>query len=415
MTRIDSQADSRVLKRLTPIGQLSPDAIRDLARKAVVKKVSAGTRLFNANEVDDWTVYVLDGTVELLSEREGPETVVGGTSRAEMPLAPQQPRQVSARARTDVELIRIPSSLMEVLLQPPGGGESEVRELGGEDDEPDNQLLCDIFQDYVADRLEVPALPNVALRIRKAVEDPDVKVADVVSIVTADAAIAARLVQVANSPSYRGHSSVANCRDAIVRLGLGTTKELVSAIALKGLFRATSPLLRQRMLELWRHSTHVAAISTLLGKRSRRINPDLALLAGLVHDIGVVSILDRAQRYPDLLSDPRQLNLTVAKLRAQVSAMILRKWDFADEVVTAALEAEDWTRDGSDHPDCADIVLIAQILSFVGTPRFVELPPLPSLPAFKRLELQGMGPQECLALIDEAGNAIADLHRALSG
>ena len=411
-----SLVDTKTLQKLTTIGQLSPEAFHDLRDKAALTRLPAGTKLFSADDVDDWTLYLVDGIVDLVSkDATAVETVFGGSTKSEMPLAPQLPRRVTAKANTEVEVIRVRSSLLEVLLHPPRSDNYELEEIQPEDPEVENQLLYEVFEDFVADKLDVPTLPDVALRIRKVVDDPDVQLGDVVSIVTADPAIAARLVQVANSAAYGGRSTVSDCRDAIVRLGLNTTKELVSSIALKGLFRASSPLLKQRMLELWRHSTLVAAISTLLSKRTGRFNPDRVLLAGLVHDIGALAIINRAAHYPNLLSDSHRLDIAIAKLRGQVGAMILRKWEFTEDLVTTALEVEDWERDPAPEPDCCDVVLIAQVLSFIGTSKLLAVPPFPKLPAFRKLAIDGMSPEECLSVIDEAGDAVAELHACLEG
>lgn len=407
--------DNETLRNLTPIGQLSPEAFREVAEKVRVRSIPAGTQLFKVNQTDDHTVFVLDGTVDLFDSANGFDTVASGSTTAEMPLAPQQPRRVTAKTRTEVRVLQISSSLLQMLIQPPRSGDYEVEEIVEGDDDIESKLLCDIFEDYVADKLDVPTLPDIALRIREAVEHPDANVPVVVNIVSSDPSIAARLVQVANSPAYRGMSSVETCRDAIVRLGLVTTKELVSSIALKSLFRTSSSLLKNRMQELWSHSTYVAAISNLLAKKTPGINPDRALLAGLVHDIGSLSVIMRADHYSELLSDPIQLDLAIAKLRGQVGAMILRKWEFPDDMVTTVMEVEDWNRNPDSTADCCDVVMVAQLLSYFGTPKAMTVPTLTKVPAAQKLALGGLEPQACLEVLDEAGESIRDLQKALAG
>jgi HD-like signal output (HDOD) protein len=407
--------DNKMLRNLTPIGQMSPEAFTEIAENAKVKSVPAGTQLFQASQTDDQTIFLLDGTVELLEDGLGIETVASGSVTAQMPLAPQQPRRATAKAKTEVQVVQVPSSLLQMLIQPPCSGEYDVEEISGDDERIESKLLCDIFEDYVANKLDVPTLPDIALRVREAVDDDDANVPDVTRIVSSDPSIAGRLVQVANSPAYRGVSSAETCRDAIVRLGLTTTKELVNSIALKSLFNTSSSLLKARMQELWRHSTHIAAISNCVAKKTPGINPDRALLAGLVHDIGALSVIMRAAHYSELLSDAAQLDLAVAKLRGQVGAMILRKWEFPDDIVTTAIEVEDWNRNPDITADCCDVVMVAQLLSYVGTPKAKDSPPVLKLPATQKLAAGGLEPQECLGIIDEAAEAIQDLQKALAG
>ena len=407
--------DNNTLRHLTPIGQLSPEAFKEIAEKTTVKSVPPGTQLFRAGQTDDQTIFLLDGAVELFEDGNRVDTVVSGSTMAQMPLAPQQPRRATAKTTTEAQVIQVSSSLLQILTRPPCTGEYQVDEIAGDDGRIESKLLCDIFEDYVADKLDVPTLPAIAIRIREAVDNLNANTAELVRIVSSDPSIAARLVQVSNSPAYRGVASTDNCRDAIVRLGLTTTRELVSSIALKSLFRTRSSLLKSRMQELWRHSTHVAAISALLAKETSVINPDRALLAGLVHDIGGLSVIMRAAHYSDLLSDPAQLDLAISKLRGQVGSMILRKWEFPDDIVTTAIEVEDWNRDSVTTPDCCDVVMVAQLLSYVGTPKAKEVPPLGKVSATKRLATVGLEPQACREIIAEARETIRRLCKALAG
>ncbi len=58
--------DSATLEGLTPLKQLSPEALGELAGRARVVRVRAGTCLFSHDDRDDWTFYVLEGQVELV-------------------------------------------------------------------------------------------------------------------------------------------------------------------------------------------------------------------------------------------------------------------------------------------------------------------------------------------------------------
>ena len=95
--------------------------------------------------------------------------------------------------------------------------------------------------------------------------------------------------------------------------------------------------------------------------------------------------------------------------------MVLRKWEFPDDMVTTVMEVEDWNRNPGSTADCCDVVMVAKILRYIGTPKAMTVPPLTKVPATEKLALGGLEPQECLKLIDEAGEAIRDLHSALSG
>ena len=165
--------------------------------------------------------------------------------------------------------------------------------------------------------------------------------------------------------------------------------------------------LQKRMRRLWKHSTRVAALCFVLAKKTRCFPPDQALLAGLIHDIGEIAILTYLEKYTLFTSlEEDQIDRVAATLRGQVGGMILRHWDFPPQFVTVAVEAEQWHRDAATDPDYCDLVIIAQLHSFVGTPLLASLPPLNELPAFKKLPLGDLTPQNSLQILDEAHEQI---------
>jgi hypothetical protein len=57
--------------------------------------------------------------------------------------------------------------------------------------------------------------------------------------------------------------------------------------------------------QLWRHSTHVAALSQVIARRVTNTDPETAMFAGIVHEVGSFYLLSRAEEYPGLLDgDP---------------------------------------------------------------------------------------------------------------
>ena len=118
------------------------------------------------------------------------------------------------------------------------------------------------------------------MRVWEFIDNADVDVHKLARTTNTDPAIAAKLIRAANSPLYRGQSRIDQCDNAVVRLGLQTSRQLVSSFAVNELFNSDSPLLEKRTGELWRHSTEIAAISYVIASktktwpRSKRCSPD---------------------------------------------------------------------------------------------------------------------------------------------
>ena len=100
------------------------------------------------------------------------------------------------------------------------------------------------------------------------------------------------------------HSSgqVANVRSAIARIGFNTLRALVSSLVMQQIAGASkNPLIRSKINQLWEHSAQVAALSQVLARRVTKSNPDTAMFAGIVHEVGGFYILSRAEEFPCLL------------------------------------------------------------------------------------------------------------------
>jgi len=235
----------------------------------------------------------------------------------------------------------------------------------------------------------------------------------VAKMVLADPALSARLIHVANSAAYRRDVPVTTVYQAVTRLGLEAAQNIAMSLAVKQLFRAESPLLQQRMQALYDHSTQVASIAYVLARQNRNFNPERALLAGLLHDIGVIPILSFAEQHRTLTFDASELERTIARLRGLSGHLVLSRLGFEEDLVTAAEEAEHWLRDDRPAADYADIIIVAQLHNYLGTPQMQDLPRIDQTPAYRKLGLGDFDPQQGLAIVREAGTLSSAIRQLL--
>jgi HD-like signal output (HDOD) protein len=192
----------------------------------------------------------------------------------------------------------------------------------------------------------------------------------------------------------------------VIRLGTNTTHNLVLTFALRELFLTDSPLLKTYMQQLWEHSIKISALCYVLAKMIGGFEPEHALLAGLLHDIGEVAILNYATRFSEVLSEQATLNQVIKELRSDIGSSILSNWGFMDDLVTAAAEAEHWHREHPGSADYADLVIIAQLHSYIGSAKMREHPPLNEVPAFNKLDIGELTPKMSLKILDRAEEKI---------
>ncbi len=265
-------------------------------------------------------------------------------------------------------------------------------------------FLTELLDAIEHDRLTLPTLPEVALRIRDAVEDPDVSAGKLSTLISQDAALAARIIKVANSPLLRGRVQVDNLQLAITRLGITFVRNLVTGLAMQQMFQATSDVVDAQLRKVWEHSTNVASICHVLATHYTKLKPDQAMLGGLVHEIGILPILTAAEDTPELLAQPEVLESIIDQLHPRLGTAILKAWDFPPELVAIPENYMNFGRDAGSKADYVDLVTVATLQSYAGTGHALGSIEPAHVTAFARL---GMSPEIDVHGVEELTNDIA--------
>jgi HD-like signal output (HDOD) protein len=256
-----------------------------------------------------------------------------------------------------------------------------------------------ILDDLENKRRPLPTLPEVALRVRETVDNIDASITEVSQIIETDAALSARIIQVANSALYRGLSSPDNVQAAVMRMGLNTVRNLATSLVMKQLFQATHPVVDRYLRAAWKQSTDVASLSAMIAKHHSNLESDSALLAGLTHSIGLSPILVKAESDPTMLEDTNTLEKLLYELYPAIGAEILKNWGFNKQMVQVPAEHLDINRQGNNgRPDYTDIVQVALLQTVVGTSH-----PLASVDQNNVSAMDRLGMRESFEDIDMSG------------
>lgn|SRR5690554_4786263 len=216
------------------------------------------------------------------------------------------------------------------------------------------------------DDLVLPTLPEVALRVREAAEDPNVGIAELSKVIGNDAALTARLIKVVNSPLLRTSKEITDLNMAVSRLGINYTSNLATGLAMEQMFQATTDVIDRKMRDVWNKSTEVAGICHVLCRHFTRLMPDQATLAGLVHQIGVLPILTYAEESNALLKDSISLNHIIDRIHPIIGERILRAWDFPEQIAIVPGNYLDFNRQSS-AVGYVDIVQVATLQSYADS------------------------------------------------
>ena len=271
------------------------------------------------------------------------------------------------------------------------------------------QVVAQLMHELESDKLVLPSLPEVALKIRDAIEDPEVDSGKIAKVISTDAALTARLIQVANSPLVRGNRSVEGLEMAVTRMGNNMVRNVANSLIVQQMFQPTTELSDKKFRAFWEHSTQVAAISHALAGFAR-LKPDVALLAGLIHDIGALPVIKHAEDNEALLNNEDVLDEVIRKVHCIIGKEMLQRWDFPAEIVQVAELHEDIHRSGEAKADYVDIVIAANLQSYMGSEHRLGQVDFASVPAFAKL---GLNTEVSIVDLDGQGDSIREVQQAL--
>lgn len=404
--------DIAELKKFEFLRHLTDEQLILLLNAGEIKKLKPGDQLIKAGDKDGWEFFLLAGEVDLIPPTGHPvHTVPAHSPEAMHALVRELPRPVNVVAHSPAAVLKVGRDALKELLRQAPTDSYEVRKALREDQPENKQLLLDIYTDLRNNKLVLPSLPEVAVRIRRLIDEGTNSAKKISQAVNTDPAIAAKLIKAANSPLFRGTKEFETSAQAIVRLGMQTTKQLVTSFTVKELFKVKSQVLKKRMDALWQHSIEIASICFVLARHTRGLDPDQGLLAGLLHDIGVVPILMYAEEYPTLVHDTQLLEKTIKDLKVELGPVILKRWSFNEEMVVAAQHSENWRYQHEGEVDFADLVIVAHLHQLMSNEEKANQ--LDKVPAFRRLFPTDMTPRQLVQIMEEAKTQLEETRQLL--
>ncbi|MGH8176130.1 MAG: HDOD domain-containing protein [Steroidobacter sp.] len=271
-------------------------------------------------------------------------------------------------------------------------------------------FISELAQEVSRGKVELPSFPDVAVRVRKVLADEHVSSDQLARVVSSDAGLAARVFTLANSAALnRTGRAIADLKTAVNRIGHNNVRTAAVSFAIAQLRRASELKHISKELEaLWQETTMVAALAYSIASRSR-VNADESMLAGLLHNVGKIYILARANRHDSLFKDPAALPQVMRDWHANVGKAIIENWGFPEHISDAVGDHENIDRTVG-HPDVTDILTVAVMMSgFMGHEADLELN-MQGVKAFWRL---GLDNTKCVQIMRDCTDEISALRTAL--
>jgi HD-like signal output (HDOD) protein len=235
------------------------------------------------------------------------------------------------------------------------------------DEDAVTQRLIDVFS---APDYRPPTLPSVATELMILAQHAEVSIDDVVELLERDTMLTGRVLKIASSAVYKGASELRSVKEAIVRLGLTTLRDLVLEASMKmRVFRADA--FTDTMERLRKHSTFTGHLSRIVC-RYTSVEQEYAFLCGLLHDVGVAGTLialgESKVRKKKKKAPPNLIAIWPAIDRAhtQAGSLMAKLWELPPDVQMVLGYHHQVLVDRHPHPLAATICLADELAHELG-------------------------------------------------
>ena len=210
-----------------------------------------------------------------------------------------------------------------------------------------------------------PLLPVIAMQVMAFSHKRDADADALAEMLSKDPMLAGRVLQIAQSPVYSGQSPIRSVRQAVVRLGLSTMRDVVMEVAMNmRIFRADG--FSDALEQLRRHSITVAYLSRAVC-RYASLESELAFLCGLLHDVGIAASLVVLAEDPELRSIGVEHVLTaVDDVHGEAAGQLARLWKLPVETHVVLERHHSLKVDGHIHPMIAVLAVAEELAVQAG-------------------------------------------------
>ncbi len=274
-------------------------------------------------------------------------------------------------------------------------------------------LTRKLARELASGEVRLPSFPDIAQRVQKVLEDERATAAQIGKVLGADAALAARVLRIANSSVFNpGGRTITDLPAAVGRLGHELVRCAAMAFALRQmkLVDADSAL-RPQLQELWRKSALVASLGYVVARETRAANADEALVVGLMHNFGRLYLLLRAKALLTEVGEADLWDQVVHDWHPRIGSAILEHWKFPEHVVRAVADQNAWDRPTGGGGALTDVLIVATSLVPCVYDRELLEDTVTSVAPFARL---GLSAADCTRLLTATASQINGLRDALS-
>lgn len=256
-------------------------------------------------------------------------------------------------------------------------------------------------ENFLSDVKQIPTLPDVYMRVKKAFEDPSVSVEYLADAIRYDQSLTISILRLANSPFFGFKQKISSINQAVMLVGLREVYSLVLSVSVMGIFPAKDDKEEEffPVQKFWEHSLGVAIAARTLGTMMNYPHPEELFVAGLIHDIGkMIEKLYLGDKFKEVCKKSKEQSRPLRELEmevlgfthSEVGQVLAEQWQFPNFLVqttahhhSPSLVEDPLIADGVAVVHVADSLIKGLELGWSGDP-FI---PSVEMEALKRLHL----------------------------
>ena len=406
---VTERISMEIVQQLFPIRNYSHEKLSAFTSDLKSEVFSQQHTLFRLGNEADSALYLLKGVVSLSDQNGKVYEIAAGSVEAKFPLSSGAIHTTTAITKTDVSVLRVSQKILSSKYAPL----TQFSRLTIPDELAKSNLMSGFVHHYNHEELNIPSLPDVAIKLSRAIQN-DAGIADAAKIIQHDPVFSAKLIGLANCPLYLGANPVKSCLEAVNRIGLNATRNLIISLSVSGIFKTNSPLIKKYLDEIWKESLSISIISFVLANITKQVKPEEALLAGLICNIGTVPFLSFAANCPKNYYTEADIERSLPYIKGPVGYKILHDWGFVEDYLQIPLYGDDWYQNNSEQLNLTDIVVLSRLHNKIGQKHASELPVITSIPAASKLKNFSLSPEFSLNILHEAKQQINDAMKAFA-
>ncbi|MGV7221997.1 MAG: HDOD domain-containing protein [Nitrospinales bacterium] len=226
------------------------------------------------------------------------------------------------------------------------------------------------LSEIVRGTIKISSLPEVYFRLQKVLNDPQCSFEEIADVISSDVSLSARLMRIVNSSFYNFPTKIDTIKHAISIIGTWQLRDLALSTTIITSFKG-GPEKHINMDSFWKHSITCGITARLIGIHNGEPNSERLFLAGLLHDIGRLILLENLPEEANIIMDrfakeDRLLSElereTLGFDHSDVGAALMEHWNLPKSL-TEVIEYHHKPLEAPNHGYEASIIHLADIFA----------------------------------------------------